>query len=63
MPAMLAVGDDTVVVMDRVLRRRRDGSSACCFEALRRLPGGRGWRAGPGPGRRGAGRRAGGGLL
>ncbi|KAG0533166.1 hypothetical protein BDA96_04G169100 [Sorghum bicolor] len=52
MPVMLAVGDDMVVVMDRVLRRRRDdgGSSPCCFEALRRLPGGGGgWRADPLP--------------
>ncbi|CAD6337666.1 unnamed protein product [Miscanthus lutarioriparius] len=34
-PAMLAVGDDTVVVMDSILR----GGDCCCFEALRRVPG------------------------
>jgi hypothetical protein len=39
-PVMLPVGDDgTVLVMDTILRPGR-----CCFEALRRLPGG-GWRA------------------
>ncbi|KAL6631038.1 hypothetical protein ACP70R_028378 [Stipagrostis hirtigluma subsp. patula] len=41
-PALLPVGDDTVLVMDRRLR-------ACCFEVLRRLPGGGGWRADPVP--------------
>jgi hypothetical protein len=44
--AMLAVGDDTVVVMDTILR----GGDCCCFEALRRVPGGGGgWRADPLP--------------
>jgi hypothetical protein len=42
---MLAVGDDTVVVMDTILR----GGDCCCFEALRRVPGGGGWRADPLP--------------
>ncbi|KAL6641388.1 hypothetical protein ACP70R_019569 [Stipagrostis hirtigluma subsp. patula] len=40
-PVMLPVGDDTVVVIDKLLRGGR-------FEALRRLPGGR-WRADPLP--------------
>ncbi|WVZ74666.1 hypothetical protein U9M48_022826 [Paspalum notatum var. saurae] len=44
-PVMLPVGDDTVIVMDTVLR---GGGGSCCFEALRRDPTGS-WRADPLP--------------
>ncbi|KAJ1279914.1 hypothetical protein BS78_04G191800 [Paspalum vaginatum] len=42
---MLPVGDDTVIVIDTVLR---GGGGGCCFEALRRAPSGS-WRADPLP--------------
>ncbi|KAJ1292145.1 hypothetical protein BS78_02G369500 [Paspalum vaginatum] len=41
-PAMLPVGDDMVIVMDTILRSA--SSAAFCVEALRRVPGGGGWR-------------------